>query len=710
MFAARVAPPQRKAAAPAQERPHAAAVPPPVPIRREDERGAAATDLSKIPPSTIQRAAIGSEDGVPDDHVPDSGGPVDAALSARINAARGGGRALPPATRSRMERLLGNDLTGVRVHDDLRSHELNLSLNARAFTIGGDVFLGKSAGIGDARLMAHELTHVVQQRGMHGAGALTLAAPGTVHEREADTNAALSSSTAVSANAGPARVSGHSSAIQRFQFGERGHGGIEERGLKKAHFEGDMGKGEIGAIYFGNWLRDWSQVSPGVKSPIVNALVFKLLNILSWGEFNRPLDPAQLGGYVPSEHMDNPLGGKTIEATGAANPADNATPAQFSESFGGLSKDQQAEYAGAKQPQAQSALGAASLTSGLPDYIERSKAHVRGKLEQAVRQGRTPAGMLSFGDALHGIEDYYAHSNFTEIALAQLAAENNEGAGKVLAAAKQEGFDATSVAAVGADPLKRGAALITGTVGDQSDNANKAVSLIEALRSEVLTGALRRAFVLGVARTGGTGLLGAAGKLLGGLVGGVLGGIAGLASDVASGIGNLFSPGRRTKGFGSGIKSGIARGAHAGGEVGQRIGDFIEGAVAAVAVGSILAVIVTPILAIYTAIKNKPSKVAALTRASAKGAPEGKPTHSQISKDAPEHPVFKAASALAEHADEVFGTAMIAAWKNPDKDAAVKSVVSLVDKYVAYPDSTNRPLWEPTLLGAVGSNGKKKTK
>lgn len=66
-----------------------------------------------------------------------------------------------------MEEGFGADLSGVRIHDDSRAHTLSETFHATAFTSGRDIFLGqKAAGLPASqgqRLVAHELTHVLQQ-------------------------------------------------------------------------------------------------------------------------------------------------------------------------------------------------------------------------------------------------------------------------------------------------------------------------------------------------------------------------------------------------------------------------------------------------------------------------------------------------------------------------------------------------------------------
>jgi hypothetical protein len=90
-------------------------------------------------------------------------------LEAAIQQARSGGQQLPGTLRASMERAFGADFSRVRIHKGAQSEALSRSLHARAFTSGQDIFLGRgednfSSPAGKA-LLAHELTHVVQQQG-----------------------------------------------------------------------------------------------------------------------------------------------------------------------------------------------------------------------------------------------------------------------------------------------------------------------------------------------------------------------------------------------------------------------------------------------------------------------------------------------------------------------------------------------------------------
>ncbi len=86
-----------------------------------------------------------------------------------IASARSGGQSLPEGLRTRMEHAFGADFSRVRVHTDSESDSLNRSLRSRAFTTGQDLFFKSGEYKPESRrgqeLIAHELTHVIQQNG-----------------------------------------------------------------------------------------------------------------------------------------------------------------------------------------------------------------------------------------------------------------------------------------------------------------------------------------------------------------------------------------------------------------------------------------------------------------------------------------------------------------------------------------------------------------
>ena len=95
------------------------------------------------------------------------GGDVDTDVARSIESAKGGGAPLHDGVRSTMEQALGADFSGVRVHAGGEADALNRSLDARAFTTGNDIFFGSGeynpGSSGGQELIAHELTHTVQQ-------------------------------------------------------------------------------------------------------------------------------------------------------------------------------------------------------------------------------------------------------------------------------------------------------------------------------------------------------------------------------------------------------------------------------------------------------------------------------------------------------------------------------------------------------------------
>ncbi len=98
-----------------------------------------------------------------------AGGPASQDLESSINRAKGGGQPLDAGLQQSMGQAMGADFSGVKVHTDANSHQLNQSIQAKAFTTGQDVFFKQGEYNPDSKdgqeLIAHELTHVVQQNG-----------------------------------------------------------------------------------------------------------------------------------------------------------------------------------------------------------------------------------------------------------------------------------------------------------------------------------------------------------------------------------------------------------------------------------------------------------------------------------------------------------------------------------------------------------------
>jgi hypothetical protein len=121
--------------------------------------------------------------------------------AARINRERGGGQPLNEGAATRMSETTGYDVSDVRVHTSPEADDLNRQLGARAFTTGKDIYFRDGAynphSLSGQELLAHELTHVVQQGTgeVGGSSRMTVNAPGDIYEQEADSVAKSVQST-----------------------------------------------------------------------------------------------------------------------------------------------------------------------------------------------------------------------------------------------------------------------------------------------------------------------------------------------------------------------------------------------------------------------------------------------------------------------------------------------------------------------------------
>jgi len=90
-----------------------------------------------------------------------------AALENTVRVSRRGGDPLPEATRSFFEPRFGHDFSRVRVHTDGQAADAARAVHARAYTLGSNIVFGPGEYVPGTtegkRLLAHELTHVVQQ-------------------------------------------------------------------------------------------------------------------------------------------------------------------------------------------------------------------------------------------------------------------------------------------------------------------------------------------------------------------------------------------------------------------------------------------------------------------------------------------------------------------------------------------------------------------
>jgi hypothetical protein len=102
----------------------------------------------------------------------DVGSTLSAAFRGQVAVARGAGASLPPGLRAGVEAAFGADFGAVRIHADARADALARSIHALAFTTGRDIFFAagryNTQSESGRRLLAHELTHVLQQGAVPG--------------------------------------------------------------------------------------------------------------------------------------------------------------------------------------------------------------------------------------------------------------------------------------------------------------------------------------------------------------------------------------------------------------------------------------------------------------------------------------------------------------------------------------------------------------
>ena len=133
---------------------------------------------------------------------------------------RGGGTLLEAPVRQRMEASFGTDFSDVRVHSGGGAAASARAVDAHAYTVGNEIVLGDGQTPGSAsheRTLAHELTHVVQQRsgpvdGTPAPGGIAISSPSDRFERAAETTADAVLSTGRAPDAGAA---GAGASIQR---------------------------------------------------------------------------------------------------------------------------------------------------------------------------------------------------------------------------------------------------------------------------------------------------------------------------------------------------------------------------------------------------------------------------------------------------------------------------------------------------------------
>lgn len=165
--------------------------------------------------------------------------------SAVHDALRGSGRPLDETTRTDMESRLGADFSDVRLYTGTEARRSAARIGARAYTSGNHVVIGE--GGGDRHTLAHELTHVIQQRrgpvaGTDNGDGLLVSDPGDRFERAAEANARRALS-------GPAGAeTAHVGDFAPAHGPQGGAGASAVQRVKRGHEESTEGEISEGAV------------------------------------------------------------------------------------------------------------------------------------------------------------------------------------------------------------------------------------------------------------------------------------------------------------------------------------------------------------------------------------------------------------------------------------------------------------------------------
>ncbi|KAL5314977.1 hypothetical protein ACEPPN_017627 [Leptodophora sp. 'Broadleaf-Isolate-01'] len=215
---------------------------------------------------------------------------------------------------------------------------------------------------------------------------------------------------------------GNIASVAKIEGSNWRHGDIEDTLLTLLMSRGAGGKKfdkiSVARVYFGNWLRDYSQAIDVGTVKYVSAEAIRILlwvlGFMTFGFGTKEFEVTteRLGCYRPEDHIDNPK-----------DYADNIDATQYDHRLRGP-VDERVELA-------------IDPYTGLKNYIANERAgcmtsalHVRKLFGRCIQLGRSYnrsrnkdelyESLRLLGTALHCLEDYSAHSNYTELALIEM--------------------------------------------------------------------------------------------------------------------------------------------------------------------------------------------------------------------------------------------------------------------------------------------------
>ena len=162
------------------------------------------------------------------------------------------GTPLDTAARAFFEPRFARDFSRVRIHTDGRAAASAEAVQASAYTVGSDIVFGREryqpASPHGRQLLAHELTHVVQQSGSPASGALRLTSPSDASERDADraSSAAINGSARIAPAGG--RVVARNFITDLFSSSSKSSGDSSRSSSRSSGSEGGPGQQTAGGL------------------------------------------------------------------------------------------------------------------------------------------------------------------------------------------------------------------------------------------------------------------------------------------------------------------------------------------------------------------------------------------------------------------------------------------------------------------------------
>ncbi|KAK5662841.1 hypothetical protein OQA88_6252 [Cercophora sp. LCS_1] len=201
------------------------------------------------------------------------------------------------------------------------------------------------------------------------------------------------------------------------------HGDIEDMLKELVFLHGKKWSSmNVGRVYFGNWLRDYSQAVDvgslkGVNAATIRILVW-VLSFLANGYATEEFEVTEerLGVYRPEEHIDNPLG-----------YADGEDARKYDKRLRGPVDPRELGIdprTGMKNYIANEdggwATSAGYLRFSFARSIHYGRVYLHGSGGSSGKEEDLCEGLRCLGQALHTMEDFSAHSNYCELALLEL--------------------------------------------------------------------------------------------------------------------------------------------------------------------------------------------------------------------------------------------------------------------------------------------------